>query len=205
MSTWSSEARSRLPRIAEAAVERARLTVVPRVTRSRATRVPFVTLVSVLLVGGVAGLLCFNTSMQQSSFEVTTLEQHAAVLDAREQSLTLQLGDLRDPQQLALRAKELGMVAAPNPAFLRLDDGKVLGTAVPATVDDVMRITSYPARKPKDLRPAPIIEVVPRTDSDDTSSSGHPGSDHGASSAGAVPPAGTKKHQQGSSQQGGRR
>ena len=45
---------NRVPRIAEAAVERARLTVVPR-RRTRAPRVPFVALVSLLLVSGVAG------------------------------------------------------------------------------------------------------------------------------------------------------
>ena len=77
MSVWGNEARTRVPRIAEAAVERARLTVVPRVPRSRAARMPFVVLVSLLLVGGVAGLLCFNTSMQQSSFQVTALEDEA--------------------------------------------------------------------------------------------------------------------------------
>ena len=63
MSTLLNQARTRVPRIAEAAVERARLTVVPRTARRRAPRVPFVTLVSLLLVGGVAGLLFFNTSM----------------------------------------------------------------------------------------------------------------------------------------------
>ena len=52
--------RSRVPRIAEAAVERARLTVVPR-RRTRAGRVPFVALVSLVLLGGVVGLLLFNT------------------------------------------------------------------------------------------------------------------------------------------------
>ena len=53
--------------VAEAAVERARLTVVPR-ARTRAARVPFVSLVTLLLLGGVVGLLLFNTSMQQSSW-----------------------------------------------------------------------------------------------------------------------------------------
>src|SRR5215213_1973704 len=71
MSTLLSQARNRVPRIAEAAVERARLTVVPRTARRRAPRVPFVTLVSLLLVGGVAGLLFFTTSMQQASFTAT--------------------------------------------------------------------------------------------------------------------------------------
>ena len=67
-----------MPRIAEAAVERARLTVVPARRGAPAARVPFVMLVSLLLVGGVAGLLLFNTSMQQASFTATAMEDQAA-------------------------------------------------------------------------------------------------------------------------------
>ena len=50
--------------------------------RVRAARVPFVTLVSLLLLGGVVGLLLFNTSMQQASFAATSLEGQASTLDA---------------------------------------------------------------------------------------------------------------------------
>src|SRR3954452_18229398 len=110
MSALINQARGRVPRIAEAAVERARLTVVPRASRRRAARVPFVMLVSLLLVGGVAGLLCFNTSMQQASFTATALEQRAQSLDARQQSLVMQLDALRAPQRVALRPKRMGMV-----------------------------------------------------------------------------------------------
>ena len=158
MSALINQARSRVPRIAEAAVERARLTVVPRTVRSRAARVPFVALVAVLLLGGVAGLLAFNTSMQQASFTATAMEQQAAALDARQQSLVMQLDELRDPQRVALRAKDMGMVPPSSPAFIRITDGKVLGTPSPATYDDNLRVTPLPTRKPKNLRPKPVIE-----------------------------------------------
>jgi hypothetical protein len=85
MSTPLSQARTQFPRLAEAAVERARLTVVPRRTQ-KAPRVPFVSLVSLLLVTGVVGLLLFNTSMQQSSFVATSMEEQATVLAAKEES-----------------------------------------------------------------------------------------------------------------------
>ena len=98
--------RQRAPRLAEAAVERARLTVVPR-ARTRAARVPFVSLVTLLLLGGVVGLLLFNTSMQQSSFTATSLEQRATLLSAREESLGMQLENLRDPQVVARKAQQL--------------------------------------------------------------------------------------------------
>jgi hypothetical protein len=160
MSSLMNEARSRVPRIAEAAVERARLTVVPRATGRRAARVPFVTLVSAILVAGVAGLLFFNTSMQQVSFTATRMEHRAQLLDAERQGLQMQLDSLRNPQRVALRAKRLGMVPAASPAFIKITDGTVLGTPTPASWADAIRVNSLPTRRPKDLRPTPrrVIE-----------------------------------------------
>jgi hypothetical protein len=159
MSTPLSQARS-LPRLAEAAVERARLTVVPRRVQ-KAPRIPFVTLVSLLLVGGVAGLLLFNTSMQQASFVATSMEQQAAVLAGKEESLRMQLQRLRDPQRVAARAKKLGMVPATDPAFIRLSDGKLLGRATPAAPTNTMRIEPPPPAKPESLRPRMVILEAP--------------------------------------------
>ena len=90
MSSPALQPRTRVTRIAQEAVDKARLTVVPRV-RSRAPRVPFMTLVSLVLVGGIVGLLLFNTSMQQASFTAARLEDEASVLAAREQALTTQI------------------------------------------------------------------------------------------------------------------
>jgi cytoskeletal protein RodZ len=174
MSTLMNQARNRVPRFAEAAVERARLTVVPR-RATKAPRVPFVTLVSMLLVSGVVGLLLFNTHMQQASFTITSMEESAALLNAKEQSLQMRLDTLRDPQKVAARAKKLGMVPSSSPAFIRLSDGKVLGTPTVADPLSAMRITPLPTRKPKNLRPDPVIvRLDPKQTSDknkaDTSS-----------------------------------
>ncbi len=154
--------RSRVPRIAEAAVERARLTVVPR-GAGRSPRVPFVALVSLLLVGGVIGLLLFNTSMQQASFTATSLEQRAQLLAAEEQSLQMELETLRDPQRVAMEARSIGMVPPANPAFIRLSDGQVLGTPVAAVPEDGIRIAPLPTRKPKSLRPDVVVVPAPET------------------------------------------
>ncbi|WKN50080.1 hypothetical protein [Nocardioides sp. Arc9.136] len=159
MSTTSSAAsqiRHRVPRLAEAAVERARLTVVPR-RRVRAARVPFVTLVSLVLLGGVVGLLLFNTQMQQASFAATALEQQAGNLAAREQTLTMEIERLRDPQTIAARATKLGMVVAPAPAFLDLDTGAVEGTPAPAGDGTSLRIRPRPPVLPPSLDPTPTV------------------------------------------------
>lgn len=199
MSTLLNQARNRVPRIAEAAVERARLTVVPRTARRRAPRVPFVTLVSLLLVGGVAGLLFFNTSMQQASFTATDLEEQVAILDAHEQSLEMDLEALRDPQRVAVQAREMGMVPPSTPAFIRLSDGAVLGKPSPATGADAVRVTPLPTRKPKNLRPRPVVIEVPAKSADGTD-----GTD-GAANASEASPTGTKRASVRDRQQGSQR
>ena len=149
---------TRLPRFADAAVTRARLSLVgPR--RSEAPLAPFVAMLFVLLVGGVAGLLAFNTSMQQAAFTATDLEQQSATLNAEQQSLQIDLARLQDPQALAARAQALGMVNPSSPAFVRLSDGRVLGDPQPA-VDAPMRINALPAAKPKALAPPPKVIKV---------------------------------------------
>ena len=164
MSSSVTPARSRVPRLAEAAVARARLTVVPRYTQ-KAPRVPFLVLVSLLLVCGIGGLLWVNTSLQQASFTATALEQRANALDAKAQALQMDLARLRAPQRLAQRAKRLGMVPATSPAFIRLSDGQVLGKPRPAQTSNAFRIDPPPVPKPADLRPAPlIVKAKPATE-----------------------------------------
>lgn len=162
MSQPAVQIRNRVPRLihgrASAAVEKARLTVVPR-ARSRAPRVPFVTLVTLVLVGGVIGLLLFNTSMQQASFAATSLEAQADGLAAREQTLKMELEDLRNPQRVATQAQEMGMVVPAAPTFLTLD-GTVSGERVPALPENKLDLAPPAPIKPKILAPAPTIVKV---------------------------------------------
>ena len=159
MSSPAVQIRHRVPRIAQEAVERARLSVVPR-TRTRAPKVPFVTLVSLLLVGGIIGLLLFNTSMQQASFAATALEKEATDLAARQQTLQMELDELRNPQRVATEAQQMGMVVPPAPTFLTLG-GSVEGVKTPATAEDRLNLDPPAPVKPEVLAPAPTIVEVP--------------------------------------------
>lgn len=159
MSSPAVQIRSRVPRLAGAAVERARLSVVPR-RRVQAARVPFVTLVSALLLGGIVGLLLFNTSMQQASFAATSLEQQAGTLSARQQTLQMELEDLRSPQGLAVRAQRMGMVLPATPVTLDLATGKVEGQAAPATRADPLRLQPPAPPKPARIDPPATIKTV---------------------------------------------
>jgi hypothetical protein len=187
MSTLMSQistARTRVPRFAEAAVERARLTVVPQraMGRTQAARTPFAVLVIAMLAAGVVGLLTFNTNMQQASFKATALQNEAATLSAKQQSLSMELDHLRDPQRLAVAAKALGMVAPAQPAFVRLGDARILGTPAPASSADSVRISSLPTAKPRSINPPPIIIKVPASTVDATKN----GAVGAASTAGAT-------------------
>jgi cell division protein FtsB len=159
MSSTAPALRARVPRLAGAALERARLTVVPK-RRRRSSPVPFMLLVSMLAVGGVVGLLLFNTSMQQASFAATGLQHQAEVMQARQQTLQMQLDQLRDPQMIALKAQRMGMVLPTSPAVLDLRTGKVRGQPTPATRRDPLRLVAPPPTKPAELDPPAHVTVV---------------------------------------------
>jgi len=159
MSTPALQLRERLPRPAERAVERARLTVVPR-RRVRAARMPFVTLVSLVLLGGIVGLLCFNTQMQQASFAATALEQRADELAAREQTLHDEAQALRDPQHLATLAHQAGMVAPLSSCTVDLAAQATSGSCVAATGANTPALEGPGRRKPPALNPAPQVVTV---------------------------------------------
>jgi hypothetical protein len=54
----------------------------------------------------------------------------------------------------------MGMVIPATPAFLRLADGKVLGTPAPATREDALRLLPRAPKKPAVLDPAPNVVTV---------------------------------------------
>lgn len=73
----------------------------------------------------------------------------------------MQLLRLNDPQRIAAEAKKLGMVAPPNPTFLDLATGKILGVPAAATAQNGMNIGGTGiAPTPASLRPAPKIHWV---------------------------------------------
>jgi cell division protein FtsB len=174
MSTPAIQLRQRLPRLADDAMARARLAVVPR-RRVRAARMPFVTLVSLVLLGGVVGLLCFNTQMQQASFAATSLQTQSDNLAAREQTLHDELQNLRDPQDLAARAQQAGMVIPQSSCTVRLAARTTENDCTPATADNTPSLLPRPPKKPPVLNPAPIVVTVPPVPGTGTGTSTHHG------------------------------
>lgn len=101
----------------------------------------FLVLVLGLLSAILVSLLLLNTALAENSFQLQDIRQTARDLTVREQTLSSQLAAAESPIGLEAKAKELGMVAASSPIFLRLEDGKILGESTPAQVP--------PAAKPK--------------------------------------------------------
>jgi hypothetical protein len=93
----------------------------------RPPRMPFVIFVVSLLAAGLVGLLLLNTELQSGTFQITKLNNQASQLRDQQEGLEKQVRTLESPQNLADRALRMGMVPNPNPVFLRLSDGHVLG------------------------------------------------------------------------------
>jgi hypothetical protein len=158
MSSPAEQLFARVSTFGEAAVERARLSVVPS-SASRPPRVPFVVLVSAVALLGVVGLLLFNTSLQQGSFTEAELQNRAVATEDRRETLQMELDTLRDPQRIAQQAQKMGMVIPASPVFLTLE-GKVVGEPRSATPEDQLRIEPRPQGVPADLKPQiNVVEV----------------------------------------------
>lgn len=99
---------------------------------AHAGRGPFLLLILIVLSGGLAALLGFNTALAQGSFTASKLQQQATALDDRTQVLEEEIARAAAPERLAKAARGIGMVPAPGVAFVGLADGTVTGGAVPA-------------------------------------------------------------------------
>ena len=154
MSTMSNPVRGRS--LLPIGLPRPRLTIVPRMA-SRAPRVPFVILVVMVLGGGLIGLLLLNTALQRGAYEISDLRTRSAGLAAQQQTLEIQVADLRQPHRVAEAALGLGMVRNDSPAFMDLATGRVTGAAQPAVAANVPVL----GVKPGASAPASVDKVVP--------------------------------------------
>jgi hypothetical protein len=69
-----------------------------------------------------------NTALSQGAFAVQKLQKTNLTLTEQRQELGQSLADANQPAALASKAVALGMVPGGAPAFLRLPDGKVMGS-----------------------------------------------------------------------------
>lgn len=87
---------------------------------ARIKRAGFATVLSGLLVFGLLSLLGLNLLLAKNSFTLHDLRQQARSLSHVEQALTEHLARAQSPQELAARARSLGMLPSEKVTFLRL-------------------------------------------------------------------------------------
>ncbi len=119
----------------------------------------FLALCVALLLGGFVAVLVLNTAMAKGSYTMRDLQRRSDALADQQDALRHSIDGVSGPGPLAQRARDLGMVPAATPAFLRLSDGKVLGVAQKATADSTFSVvteTQAPTRStPVATPPAP--------------------------------------------------
>lgn len=123
-------------------------------------RAPFAAAVVVLLVSGLIGLLVLNTVLAKDAFTLHALQVEGRTLADTEQVLTREVEALRAPAALAEKAAAMGMVQAGPPAFLRLPDGAVLGSATPAPAPGAEPVPAPQAQ----AAPEPVPETTETTE-----------------------------------------
>ncbi|GIJ68633.1 hypothetical protein [Virgisporangium ochraceum] len=125
--------------------DRAGISVVPPLPVS-APRAPFVALVLSVVVVGVLGILVINTKINEGAFHLHDLKAQQGNLDQHEQRLQREIAEKESPGNLAAAARQLGLVRAESPAFLRLPDGRQLGVPKPAS--GPASVAGQPATQP---------------------------------------------------------
>lgn len=137
------------------------LRAVPGRSTQQIAQLPFVLFIAVLLGAGMTGVLVLSTTIQTQSAELSSLQAREADLRYQEAALVAQVQDLRSSARLADRAWALGMRPNPNPAFIRLPEGQVVGVPTAVTGDELAGIVppaTAPIRAPE---PAPEPEPEP--------------------------------------------
>lgn len=145
------------------------LSVVPAGPAS--SRVPFAVFSCAALVAALVAVLMLNISVSGSQYELVSLRGEQVVLSHQNQSLTQRLEDAEAPQNLAVRAAELGMVASPTFGMVDVDSGKVAGNPEPAKeggkplaliqAPEVVTVQEVPEPAPYIPEPAPVPDQAP--------------------------------------------
>ncbi|MDR2374527.1 MAG: hypothetical protein LBD77_10655 [Bifidobacteriaceae bacterium] len=89
-----------------------------------------------LLVGALAAVLWLNTALAAGAFKIHELEVELARLEVERDVMDEELVALAEPQALAAKATELGMIDSPATGYILLRDGRIVGAALAAGAED---------------------------------------------------------------------
>lgn len=107
--------------------------VVTTKAHRRARPKAFYPLVTMSVIFGIiVAQLLLSVAVSSGAYEIAELSQANKELSRTHQTMTQDIDRLASPQNLASNAVALGMVNNATPVYLRLSDGAVLGSPVPA-------------------------------------------------------------------------
>jgi hypothetical protein len=98
----------------------------------KASRGMFVIVLASVLGAGLLVMLLINTTLAQGAFTLSELRSTQTELSRTEATLIESVAALAAPTVLEEKARSLGMVPSPTPAFIQIPSGKVLGKPKPA-------------------------------------------------------------------------
>lgn len=106
------------------------LSVVPAQPTRR--RFPFAVFTLLVLAAALTTVLMLNISVSGKQYELVQLRNQQVALTQQNEALVLEVEGREAPQNLAVAASELGMVASPTFGTIDLEAGTVSGTPEPA-------------------------------------------------------------------------
>ncbi|GAB3604410.1 hypothetical protein [Microbacterium aureliae] len=115
------------PRRQAAPARRLQVVEAPRPRRRPRLAYGIVAVVGAVAIAAAQMTLSILTT--QTSYEMSALNQQQRELDWQAQILYDEVAGLSSPQYLAANATALGMVIDESPSYLRLSDGKILGSS----------------------------------------------------------------------------
>lgn len=143
MSNATATARTAPVRLPQQRATQPRLRVVTG-EEVRRSSTGFSILCAMLLGAGLLALLLLNTARAEQSFALGALQQSSTTLTDNEEQLRSDISSVSAPQQVALKAQEMGMVPAGQVAYVRASDRKVLGVASPAAAGTPFTVGTLP-------------------------------------------------------------
>ncbi|GAB3585066.1 hypothetical protein [Calidifontibacter terrae] len=133
----------RAPRGANPTATRARLKLVqPAVAQQ--SGIGFVVLCVSLVVAGFLSVLLLNTARAQQQYTIDDLQSQTSRLAGTQQELSSEIDALSAPQQLALKAQEMGLAPASKVTYVRASDRRVVGVASGAAVGSAFTVDTLP-------------------------------------------------------------
>ena len=117
----------------------------------RLGRIPFLIMLSVLLLGGMVGVLWLSTILQDQSRALRDYQAQAVALANEQSALAGEISQLRSVTHLVEAASALGLRPNPSPAMLGLVGGTVVGLPAPAP----------PQAAPHQVWTGPVVRNAP--------------------------------------------